>query len=87
MEYILSSKTNLCLSWDATTIDGQHVNEIHITANRNECLMLDVRNLPGGKTADYVLHIVNALTDAAEVFSKFTGESFQELTAKLKTAK
>ena len=28
MEYMLSSKTNLCLSWDATTIDGQHVNEI-----------------------------------------------------------
>ena len=41
--------------------------------------MLDVRSLPGGKTADSVLHIVNALTDAAKVFSKFTGESFQEL--------
>ena len=70
MEYMLSSNEN----------------EIPITANRNECPVLDVRSLPGGKTADYVLHIVNALTDAAEVFSKFTGEPFQELMAKLETA-
>ena len=37
--------------------------------DRNSCLVLDVRHLPGGKISDYVEHIVSALTEATVVFS------------------
>ena len=74
MEYLLNHgrNKNICLSWDATTVEGCHVNEVHLTVDRNSCLVLDVRHLPGGKTSDYVEHIVSALTEATDVYARFT---------------
>ena len=34
VEFMLQS-SNLCLSWDATSLDGDHINEIHVSANDN----------------------------------------------------
>ena len=65
----MAGKKNICLSWDATTGEGCHVCEVHLTVHRNSCLVLDVRHLPGGKISDYVEHIVSALTEATVVFS------------------
>ncbi|GFR89280.1 hypothetical protein ElyMa_006120400 [Elysia marginata] len=86
VDHMLSTEKNVCLSWDATTIDGQHVNEIHLTVDRNICLLLDIRQLPGGKSSDYVTHIAAALTDAAEVFAKFKGLTVNSVLLRLKKA-
>ncbi|GFR74380.1 hypothetical protein ElyMa_002161200, partial [Elysia marginata] len=85
MEHVIS-QPSLCLSWDATTIDGSHINEIHLTINKNECLVLDIRHLPGGTGSDYVSHIMGALTDAASVYSKYHQVSETETLSKLRTA-
>ncbi|GFS14194.1 hypothetical protein ElyMa_001417700 [Elysia marginata] len=71
MERILGQNGPICLSWDATTVDGAHINEIHLTLNRSDCLTLDVRHIPGGKASDYVSHIVSSLTEAADTYSRF----------------
>ncbi|GFR65349.1 hypothetical protein ElyMa_000201600 [Elysia marginata] len=58
MECILTRGQQVCLSWDATTtIEGYHGNEIHLTVNRTNCMAVDDRHLPGGKTSDYVTHM------------------------------
>ncbi|GFR83258.1 hypothetical protein ElyMa_005971400 [Elysia marginata] len=85
MERILGQNGPICLSWDATTVDGAHINEIHLTLNRSDCLTLDVRHIPGGKASDYVSHIVSSLTEAADTYSRYVGKPQQEIFHLLKT--
>ncbi|GFR77463.1 hypothetical protein ElyMa_005825800 [Elysia marginata] len=84
-EFMLSTK-HLCLSWDATSLEGNHVKEIHVTANKVICLVLDIRYLPGGTTADYVSHIVSALTEAAATYARLKGLRQEEVYEKIKCA-
>ena len=83
MEHMLNNSA-ICLSWDATTVDGAHINEIHLTVNKTECLSLDVRHIAGGKTADYVSHIVSALTEAADLYARYVAKPQQEIFSELK---
>ena len=52
------------LACDATSIDGTHVNEVHIRTSYGT--YLQVGHLPGGKTGDYLLHITDVLKSMAE---------------------
>ena len=51
---LLLNHPPLCLSWDATTVDGAHVNEVHVTSRETTPICLDVRHIPGGRASDYV---------------------------------
>ncbi len=44
----LLSSTNSTLSWDGTSLKGIHLNEIHISTEK-ENVVLGVSNLPGGR--------------------------------------
>ena len=66
----LASLDGATMSWDATTIDGSHVNEIHISA-AGKTLAVDVRPLPGGKTVDYIEHISVKLKDIVNIYCKY----------------
>ena len=83
MEYLLdrAKDNNICLSWDATTVEGCHINEIHFTVDRTNCLILDVRHLPGGKTSDYVTHITSARAEATDLYARYAGQSHEIFNA------
>ena len=87
MEYLLdrAKDNNICLSWDATTVEGCHINEIHFTVDRTNCLVLDVRHLPGGKTSDYVTHITSALAEATDLYVRYAGRSHEEIFNAIKS--
>ena len=85
MERMLMQNGPICLSWDATTLDGAHINEIHLTVNRSECLTLDVRHIPGGKASDYVSHIISSLTEAADVYGRYVGKSQEDIFFQVKS--
>ena len=38
-------------------IDGSHINEVHICAPGEKAYVLQINELPGGKTGDYYAHI------------------------------
>ena len=57
--------------WDATTLAGKHINEVHVSTKPNEQLTLDISGLAGGRCEDYVDHITSTITDAAQTYSKF----------------
>ena len=84
-EFMLNQR-HLCLSWDATTLEGAHLNEIHLTANKVRCLVLDVGHLPGGKTADYVYHLISALTEAAGTYARYADKSPETILASFKAS-
>ena len=83
IEFMLSAN-NICLSWDATSLDGAHVNEIHVSANETH-FIVDVRHIPGGRAADYVTHIMDSFSSAADTYIKaFPGKfSKSELLVQL----
>ena len=85
VERMLMVSEPICLSWDATTLDGAHINEVHLTVNKSECLTLDVRHIPGGKASDYVSHIISSLTEAADVYARYVGKRQEEIFFLLKS--
>ena len=70
----VKKQDKLCLSWDATGLKGNHINEVHITANATQHMYVDVNVVAGGRAEDYVDQIMSAFSSAASVFSKFSGE-------------
>ncbi|GFR66542.1 39S ribosomal protein L46, mitochondrial [Elysia marginata] len=84
-EFMLSQQY-LCLSWDATSLEGEHVNEIHVTANKTECLILDIKHLPGGKSSDYVTHVMSAMTEAAASYARYSGSRQEEVYHAIKSS-
>jgi hypothetical protein len=56
---------NLTLSWDATTLDGEHVNEVHVNLPTGPPLglILQIAVLAGGATSDYVCHLKESIKD------------------------
>ena len=69
----LVSTQNATLCWDATYIDDQHVNEIHIQTTEGT-FTVSLRELPGGKAMDYVAHMMSVINQMARLFSDFTGQ-------------
>ncbi|XP_065656749.1 uncharacterized protein LOC136082111 [Hydra vulgaris] len=60
------------LSWDATTKAGVHVNECHIATSGRQ-LTIQISELAGGKSGDYMVQLVNSFQGIASTYSKFTG--------------
>ena len=49
---LLVTQDNITLAWDATCIDGSHINEVHICAPGGKANVLQIN---GGKTDDYCI--------------------------------
>ena len=60
------TQDNITLAWDATCIDGSHINEVHICAPGGKANVLQIN---GGKTDDYYTHIANSINDAVMAYS------------------
>ena len=73
---VLVNNENLTLAWDATSLDAQHVNEVHIhtSPSLSSGYVLQVSNLPGGTTEDYTEHIKNCISDVVQTYALFNGE-------------
>ena len=53
---------NINIAWDATSLDVEHVNEVHINYSGSNCgahvtLVVQIDILAGDTTHDYVDHI------------------------------
>ena len=50
---------NLTLSWDSTTVDGTHINELHISVHTVPVTsyVLQLGAIASGRTEDYVSHM------------------------------
>ena len=53
--------------------------------NRSECPILDVQHIPGGKTSDYVSHIISSLKEAAHVYGRYVGKSQEDIFFQVKS--
>ena len=53
------SNNYITLSWDGTTVKGNHLNEIHTSTE--ERILLSVSNLAGGTTEDYTQDILQTV--------------------------
>ena len=63
-------ESDVCtLAFDATTLNGDHVNTIHF-CSPTEILTADISKLPGGKGEDYARHIIDLLDDMSIIWSK-----------------
>ena len=64
---------NCTIAWDATELDGNHVNEVHVAAPKldgtRSYYTLSVASLAGGTTHDYITHIQESLEDLAQMYS------------------
>ncbi|GFO32567.1 hypothetical protein PoB_005907200 [Plakobranchus ocellatus] len=74
---------NLTLSWDASTLDGVHLNEIHISMP-GQSLCVDIRKLPGATSSDYLQHISDALFNTASTYVRFKLKGLLEAATALK---
>ena len=73
----LMEKEDLTIAFDATTQEGMHVNSIHVTS-KDECFVLAVDQLPGGKAEDYQLHLCDATDAMADTYCKVYSTDFAE---------
>ncbi|KAI8783880.1 Protein bric-a-brac 2 [Biomphalaria glabrata] len=71
------------LSFDATTIKGNHINEIHFNT-KEQSLTASVLMLPGGRAEDYVQHIMDTLEDLSITYSAFHKCEIQEVRNKMR---
>ncbi|KAK0049869.1 hypothetical protein Bpfe_020761 [Biomphalaria pfeifferi] len=62
-EAIIESEA-VTLSFDATTIKGSHINEVHFST-KEQSLTASVTAIPGGKTEDYVQHVKDTIDGIA----------------------
>ena len=66
----MDQEESLNIAWDATSLDAEHLNEVHVNCHaKSYVLQVDV--LPGGTTNDYVQHICQALQDICNSYAEF----------------
>ena len=61
---------DITLSWDSTSVNGHHINEVHISAAAVPSSFY-VNTLPRGTTNDYVAHICDCIGRIARIFSMY----------------
>ena len=79
---VLTSHENCTLAFDATDIDRDHANEIHVSANTStgrQHVTLGIASLPGGTAVDYTNHIRQTLHDVAETVANWTGNEKDQI--------
>ena len=57
---LLITSQNITLAWDATSINGLHINEIHINTPERVAV-INIGSLAGGPTEDYTKQICDSL--------------------------
>ena len=67
--HIMSESTNVTMAWDATTISGTHMNEVHVMTPYGP-FILDVSEVPGARATDYVTNIKEILADISNQYSQ-----------------
>ncbi|KAG1655017.1 hypothetical protein GQR58_024744 [Nymphon striatum] len=73
--YAAFQKLWITLGWDATSLSGDNINEIHLMFPGNPPwgLHLHTNILAGDNTLDYAKHIEDALQDVTETYALFKG--------------
>ncbi|XP_065662136.1 uncharacterized protein LOC136084869 [Hydra vulgaris] len=70
------------LAFDATTIKGIHINQIHF-ATKQQILTASITELPGGKAEDYVKHITDTIEDLANTYAAYYKLEIADVRKKL----
>jgi hypothetical protein len=78
----LVNNENLTVGFDATTQDGDHINTVYITTEK-ETYAVAIDELPGGLAVDYVQHLQDSIDHLAAVYSTLAGEDFGDIKAKM----
>ena len=67
----IMKEDNLTLGWDATSLRGEHVNEVHLMfpGEPPRGLELQINSLSGGTTADYAQHTSESLSDVSDTYA------------------
>ena len=65
----LQSSEAATLSWDATTFDGTHINEVHVTTSNAGSLAMGISPMPGGRCEDYIQDLTNVISDVASSYA------------------
>ena len=78
-----SNNHNATLCWDATTLSGNHVNQIHISTDPSKQLSMSVQELPGGRSSDYVNHILSTVDNMATSYSELNDINKDEVSEKI----
>ena len=70
---VMYRQKDITLSWDSTSVNGHHINEVHISvaAVPLSFYVLQLNTLPGGTTDDYVAHICDCIDHIARIFSMY----------------
>ena len=69
---------NVTLSWDSTTINGEHINEVHISVSivPPKSYVLSLRSLSGGTTEDYMSHICDSINSIITTYAAYHGVDY-----------
>ena len=78
---IMYANENLTLSWDSTTVDGTHINELHISVHTVPVTsyVLQLGAIASGRTEDYVSHISDSLNHMIAIYAKFKNLKFSDV--------
>ncbi len=66
------------LAFDATTLRGSHINEIHFSSP-TQMLTASIFELPGGCGVDYADHVINTIDDVSVAWSLYSGEAVDQV--------
>lgn len=70
---ILYDNDNVTLSWDSTSVEGHHINEVHISIATvpPTSYVLPLGTLAGGTTDDYASHIQACITGIVRSYAEY----------------
>ena len=71
------------IAWDATTLNGAHINEIHVNTATGS-FALNVGKLAGGNTEDYYQHIKETLESSCKLYSNNQNVNYDQTLASVK---
>ena len=66
---VMYKNDNITLSWDSTSVEGHHINEMHISPPTSYVLQLST--LAGGTTEDYASHVHTCIDHIASTYAAY----------------
>ena len=92
---LLATTPNICMGMDATSLGGDHINGIYIAVpkesdsnmpseTKRTYHTMSVSHLPGGRTADYIKHTQQTLTDSAKTYSNWQETDLSRIEKNMK---
>ena len=71
---LLYNNSKVTLGWDATTVKGKHLNEVHfsiVTPEGPVQYLVTIDRVPGARAEDYNTQILRALEKSATLYGSF----------------